>query len=41
MVYGEGKAEAILGAMRAELLNTLIIDEKCTKKVLNLTEKYC
>lgn len=41
VVYGEGKAEAILGAMRAGLLNTLIIDEKCAKKVLELTEKDC
>ena len=41
VVYGEEKAEAILGAMRAGLLNTLIIDEKCAKKVLELTEKDC
>lgn len=39
VAYGEGKAEAILGAMRAGLLNTLIIDEKCAKKVLDLSEK--
>lgn len=34
--YGENKAEAILGALRGDFLNTLIIDEQCAWKVLSL-----
>lgn len=34
--YGDSKAEAILGALRGNFLNTLIIDEKCARKVLSL-----
>lgn len=36
VAYGESKAEAILGAMRGQLLNTLVIDEKCAEKILGL-----
>lgn len=39
VAYGEGKAEAILGAVRANLLNTLIVDEKCAKKILEITNQ--
>lgn len=34
VAYGESKAEALLGALRANLVNTLILDEKCAKKIL-------
>lgn len=34
VAYGEAKAEALLGALRANLVNTLILDEKCAKKIL-------
>lgn len=34
--YGESKAEAVLGAVRAGLLNTLIIDEKCAEKIVEM-----
>lgn len=34
--YGENKAEAILGALRGGFLNTLIVDEGCARKVLEL-----
>lgn len=34
--YGESKAEAILGALRGGFLNTLIIDENCARKVLDM-----
>lgn len=37
IAYGESKAEAVLGAIRAGLLNTLIIDEKCAGKMLELS----
>lgn len=36
VAYGEQKAEAVLGAMRAGILNTLVVDEKCAKKVCEL-----
>lgn len=36
VAYGESKAEALLGALRANLVNTLILDEKCAKKILIL-----
>lgn len=36
VAYGEQKAEAVLGAMRAGILNTLVVDEKCAKKVYEL-----
>lgn len=36
IAYGESKAEAILGAMRAGLLNTLIVDERCSEKIMRL-----
>lgn len=39
VAYGESKAEAIIGAMRGELLNTLVIDEKCAEKILELTKE--
>ena len=38
-VYGESKAEAVLGALRGQFLNTLIIDEKCAGKVLEMIKK--
>lgn len=34
VAYGETKAEALLGALRANLVNTLILDEKCAKQIL-------
>lgn len=39
VAYGESKAEAIVGAMRGDLLNTLVIDEKCAQKILELTKE--
>lgn len=36
IAHGESKAEAILGAVRAGLLNTLIVDEKCADKIMRL-----
>ena len=36
VAYGESKAEAILGAMRGGLLNTLVIDEKCSERIVEL-----
>ncbi len=39
VAYGESKAEAILGAMRGGLLNTLVIDEKCAQKILELVKE--
>lgn len=30
---GEGKAEAILGALRGKFLNTLVIDERCAERI--------
>ncbi|MDY5985521.1 MAG: sugar-binding transcriptional regulator [Lachnoclostridium sp.] len=37
--FGESKAEAVLGAMRGELLNTLITDEKCAHRILELVNQ--
>ena len=31
---GESKAEAVLGALRGGLLNTLVLDEQCAKRIL-------
>lgn len=39
VAYGESKAEAILGAMRGSLLNTLVIDEKCAEKILRIIKE--
>ncbi len=36
IAFGETKAEAVLGAVRGEYINTLIIDEKCVEKILKL-----
>lgn len=38
-VCGESKAEAILGALRGRFLDTLIVDEKCAGKVLELSDE--
>lgn len=38
-VCGESKAEAVLGALRGGLINTLIIDENCAGRVLDMLEK--
>lgn len=39
VAYGESKAEAILGAMRGGFLNTLVIDEKCAERILELIKE--
>lgn len=36
IAFGEEKAEAVLGAVRGEYISTLIMDEKCTEKILKL-----
>ncbi len=33
---GEGKAEAVLGALRGGFLNTLVVDERCAGRILAL-----
>lgn len=38
VAFGERKAEAVLGALRGGFLNTLIIDEGCAKKIVEIQE---
>lgn len=38
VAFGEGKAEAALGAVRAGLVNTLIVDDYCAGKILMVME---
>ncbi len=37
VAYGEGKAEAVLGALQGRFINTLIIDDKCAGKIIEYT----
>ena len=39
VAYGERKAEALLGAMQGHFLNTLIVDEKCAARILELKKR--
>jgi len=39
VAYGEGKAEAVLGALQGRFINTLIIDDKCAAKIIEYTGK--
>lgn len=36
VAIGEGKAEAVLGALRGNYIRTLIIDDKCAEKILSI-----
>lgn len=36
VALGEGKAEAVLGALRGKYIQTLIIDEKCAEKIISV-----
>lgn len=35
VAYGQAKAEAIKGALRGELIDTLIIDTECAERVIH------
>ncbi|MCI8756394.1 MAG: sugar-binding transcriptional regulator [Oscillospiraceae bacterium] len=39
IALGEKKAEAVLGAIRGNYISALIIDDKCAKKILEISEK--
>ncbi|MBT2696615.1 hypothetical protein J7E79_04165 [Bacillus sp. ISL-40] len=40
VVEGEHKAESVLGALRGQFINVLIIDEQTADVVLKLNENY-
>ncbi len=36
VAYGEGKSDALIGAMNGGIINTLIVDEKCARRILKV-----